>query len=136
MSNNTLSPFLRRVLFVDAIVSGATGILFVFGASLLEALLHLPESILRPAGLFLIPYSLLVAYIASRVSPPRWTIWMVIAANLLWAIDSILMLLIGWISPNLLGYAFVIAQALVVAGFAVLQFTALNQQPKGAAQSA
>jgi hypothetical protein len=130
MLENTLSPFLRRVLLADAIVSGATGLLFLLGAGFLAALLHLPETLLRPAGIFLLSYSALVAYIATRVSPPRWAVWAVIIANTLWAADSIVLLVSGWVTPNALGTAFVIAQAVIVAAFAEAQYIGLRQQPK------
>jgi hypothetical protein len=125
-----LSPFLRRVLLADAVVSGATGLLLFLGASFLADLLQLPEALLCPAGLFLLPYSALVAYIATRVNPPRWAVWAVIIANTLWALDSIVLLFTGSVAPNALGYAFVIAQALVVAGFAEAQYIGLRQSVK------
>jgi hypothetical protein len=133
MMHTTLSPFLRRVLLVDAVVSGATGLLMFLGAGFLADLLQLPEEFLRPAGLFLLPYSALVAYIATRVSPPLWSVWLVIIANVLWAVDSIVLLLTGWVSPNALGYAFIMAQALIVAGFAGAQYIGLRQSLKTAA---
>jgi hypothetical protein len=57
----------------------------------------------------------------------------VIIANALWAIDSILILLIGWVEPNVLGYAFIIAQALIVAVFAEAQYVGLRKSVATAA---
>jgi hypothetical protein len=128
-----LSPFLRRVLLADAVVSGVTGLLLFLSAGFLADLLQLPEALLRPAGLFLLPYSVLVAYIATRVNPPRWAVWAIIIANTLWAVDSIVLLFTGSVAPNALGYAFVIAQALVVAGFAEAQYIGLRQPVKAIA---
>lgn len=133
MLTNTPSLFLRRVLLIDALVSGATGILLFAAAPLLESLLQLPEMLLRPAGLFLIPYGALVAYIATRVNPPRWAAWAVVLVNALWAIDSFLLLVSGWVNPNTLGVAFVIAQAVVVAAFAIMQAIGLRQQVRATA---
>lgn len=127
------STFLKRVLLADAIVSGATGLLFFVGASLLADLLQLPETLLRPAGLFLLPYGALVAFLATRATPPTWGVWAVIIANVLWAVESIVLLFGGSVAPNILGYLFVIAQALVVAGFAWMQFVGLQQREKGIA---
>jgi hypothetical protein len=45
----------------------------------------------------------------------------------LWAIDSVLLLTTGWVSPSALGYAFVVGQALVVTAFCELQFTAMRR---------
>jgi hypothetical protein len=42
--------------------------------------------------------------------------------NALWAVDSILLLVTGWVTPTELGNTFVVAQALGVASFAVLEY--------------
>lgn len=128
MISEPLSPFLRRVLLADAIVSGATGLLLFAGAGFLAEILLLPEALLRPAGLFLLPYSMLVGFVATRATSPRWAIWAIIIANALWAVDSVLLLLSGWVTPNALGYAFVLMQALVVAIFAEAQYLGLRRQ--------
>src|SRR5688572_29205124 len=134
MNSNTAieqpSTFLKRVLLADAVVSGATGLLLFVGASFLADLLELPEALLRPAGLFLLPYGALVAFLATRLNPPTSGVWAVIIANILWAVQSILLPFGGSVAPNALGYAFVIAQALVVAGFAWMQFVGLQQREK------
>jgi hypothetical protein len=119
--------WLRRVLLADALVSGATGLLMALGGGLLSNLLDLPQALLRYAGLFLLPYALFVGYLGTRVYPARPAVWAVIGANLLWTLDSLLMLLLGWVQPNLLGYGFVIAQAVVVGLFAELQFVGLRR---------
>jgi hypothetical protein len=56
-------------------------------------------------------------------------VWTVIACNAVWAVDSLLLLTTGWISPSTLGYAFVIGQAAVVAVFCELQFSAVRRIP-------
>ncbi len=133
MNINTLSPFLRRVLLADAIASGATGLLLFVGAGWLADLLQLPDALLRPVGLFLILYGAFVAYVATRVNASRGTVWAIIIVNALWAVDSIVLLVSGWVTPNALGYVFVIAQALVVAAFAEAQTIGLRQRVKAIA---
>jgi hypothetical protein len=121
------TPFLRRVLLADAATSGATGLLMILGADLLQSLFGVPEALLRYAGLILLPFAALLVYLATRerVRPP--VVWAVIVCNTLWAADSILLLLTGWISPTALGYAFIIVQALVVAIFAELEYLGLRR---------
>jgi hypothetical protein len=51
----------------------------------------------------------------------------VIVANAIWAVDSIILLLSGWLTPNALGYAFIIFQALVVAAFAEIQYIGMRR---------
>jgi len=121
------SPFLRRALAADALASGATGLLVALGAGLLERLLALPAELLLYAGVILLPYAAAVGWLASRPAVSGPAIWAVIACNAAWAADSILLLLSGWVAPSALGYAFVIAQALVVAAFAELEFMGLRR---------
>jgi glucose uptake protein GlcU len=127
MSVFGLSPFLRRALLADALISAATGLLMLIGANVLASILGLPEALLRYAGLVLLPYAALVAYVATREQLRRWAVWAVIVANAIWAVDSIILLLSGWVTPNALGYAFIIFQALVVAAFAEIQYIGLRR---------
>jgi len=127
MSVFGLSPFLLRALLADALISGATGLLMLSGANVLASLLGLPEALLRYDGLVLLPYGALVAYVATREQLRRWAVWTVIVANAIWALGSIVLLLSGWVTPNALGYTFIIFQALVVAGFAEIQYIGMRR---------
>lgn len=120
------TPFLRFALLGDAAASGATGLLLAAGAGALASLLGLPEGLLRVAGLVLLPYAAFVAWIGARDAVPRNAVRAVVAINALWALDSALLLALGPVAPNGLGTAFVLAQALVVLGFAAAQWTALR----------
>lgn len=122
-----VSPFLRRVLLADAVVSGASGLFMAAGAGYLTQLLALPEDLLRYAGLILLPYGALVAWVATRTRLLHLAVWAVIAVNALWAIDSIVLLLSGWVTPTIFGYIFVIVQALVVALLAELQYVGIRR---------
>ncbi len=131
------TPFLRFALLGDAAASGATGLLLAAGAGALAPLLGLPEGLLRVSGLALLPYAAFVAWIGARNGGvPRNAVRAVVAVNLLWALDSALLLALGPVSPNGLGVAFVLAQALVVAGFAAMQWTALRGAAAPAARAA
>jgi hypothetical protein len=127
---NTLSPYLRRVLLADAIVCLASGLLLVLGTPVLAELLTMPSTLLRPVGIFLLGYGALVAFIATRASAPRWAVWIVVIANTLWVVESFVLLLSDWVTPNALGTTFVIAQAVIVAGFALAQTAGLRQPVK------
>jgi hypothetical protein len=121
------TQFLRRALLADALVSGATGLLMAAGAPLLTDLLALPELLLRYAGLALLPFAVFVVLVARRTIISRGAVWAVVVINVLWAVDSIALLFTGWVAPNLLGVTFVVAQALVVGGFALLQGIGLRR---------
>jgi hypothetical protein len=121
------SPLLRLALVGDALASGATGLLLAGGAGVLTGLLGLPEQLMRYAGLFLLPYAAVVAYVGTRAAVSRAAIWAIVAANIVWVVESFLLLASGWVSPTALGALFVAAQALVVAAFAGAQFAGLRR---------
>jgi hypothetical protein len=54
-------------------------------------------------------------------------IFIVVACNAVWALDSVLLLVAGWSEPTLLGEVFVIGQAAVVALLAEAQFIGLRR---------
>jgi hypothetical protein len=128
------TAFLRYALLGDAVASGATGLLMLAGASFLTNWLGLPTGLLRGAGLVLLPYAAFVAWLGTRPHPARAAIWAVVAINVLWAIESVLLLASGWVAPTALGVAFVLAQAIVVAGFAGAQAYGLRMSAAPAGQ--
>lgn len=121
------TTFLRRVLFVDAATSAAAGLSLLAGAGPLESLLGLSAALLRPAGAILIAFSAFVAFVGSRPRISPAVVWAVIAANGLWAADSVALLLGNAVSPTGLGMAFVIAQAAAVAVLAELEWIGLRR---------
>ena len=121
------SRLLRGSMLMDAVISGATGLLLVAGAGLLTSLLGVPEALMRYAGLILLPFAAIVLYLARAPQPSRTSVQAVIVLNVAWAAGSMLLLVSGWIEPTWLGMAFVTFQAVVVAGFAELQYAGLRR---------
>lgn len=121
MSTIVASTFLRRVFAFDAVATAATGALLAAAAQPLEGLMRLEAAISRPVGLFLIAYAVLPGVMALRRNLPSPAVWAVIGINTLYVIESLMSLPLGWVTPNALGTAFVIAQAGAVAGIAALQ---------------
>jgi len=119
--------FLRYALLADAVVSGATGLLLIAGADLLAGQLGLPVALMREAGLLLVPYVALVAFVGTREAISRPAVQAIIALNVLWVAGSIGLLMSGFVAPTMLGTAFVIAQAVAVGAFAELQFIGLRR---------
>jgi hypothetical protein len=116
---------LRVLLGVDAAFCLAAGLGLVAAADALGPAMGLPVGLLRGAGMVLLPWGAFVAWCAGRAEPPRRAVLAVVVLNLLWAADSVLLLATGWVAPNGLGVAFVLVQAAMGAGIAVLQFLAL-----------
>ena len=119
------STFLRRVLLVDAATCVATGALLSLDAGPLAPMLGLPAALLLYSGLSLFPIAAFMLWVAARKSPPIAGVWLVIAGNALWVAGSLLVVV--ELSPTGLGYAFVIAQALIVALLAELEYTGLRR---------
>lgn len=118
---------LRQVLLVDALCSGAMGIGLLGFADVLAALLQLPAILLTQAGIVLVPFAAFVGWLASHPQPRVWMVWTVIAINLLWVAQSVLVLFSD-ASPSALGMVFVIGQAMAVAVFAELEFVGLRRE--------
>ncbi len=123
----SLNPFLRHVLAIDAAVSGAAGPLMAAGAPYLSPLLGLPQNLLFWAGLALFPFVAFLIAVARRGEASRLVIVDIIAINALWVAASFGLLFSGAVQPSMLGYAFVVTQALAVALLAALQFIGLRR---------
>jgi hypothetical protein len=121
------SMFLRRAILADAIFSGISAVLLAFGAGALAPLLDLPEALLRETGLFLIAYAALVGWLGTRPSMPKALVAIVIAGNAAWTLASVALLFSGAVTPNPLGEAFVVMQAIAVGAFAELQYIGLRR---------
>ena len=134
MQDTRSSNFLRRALQADAAMSGAAALLLLIGASALEPLLGLPATLLRYAGVLLVPFVAFVAFVATRVELSRPAIWVIILVNAAWTAASLLLLVSGWVNPTTLGYLFVVVQAAAVAVFAELQWVGLRRPTVAAAR--
>jgi hypothetical protein len=121
------SPLLRRGLQLDGAVSGIVGLALCLAAGPLGALFGLPFALLLGAGLAMLPWALALTFMARRDCLPRGAVWAVIGLNALWVIESLWLLVSGWVAPSALGYAFVIGQAVGVVLFIELQFFGLKR---------
>lgn len=121
------SPLLRTTLKLDALAGGAMGLLMALAAQPLGQLLGLPFVLLLVAGIVLLPLALVLYWMSNQMALSRTGVWAVIALNALWVVESIALLVTGYVQPTSLGYAFVIGQALVVLLFAELEFFGLRR---------
>ncbi|NTX03263.1 MULTISPECIES: hypothetical protein [Myxococcus] len=118
---------LGHILLADGLISGATGALMFFAAGPLSDLLGLHVTLLRSAGFSLLPFAALLVFLAMRPLVPRALVWAIIVANVLWTVDSFVLLASGWVQPTVWGQAFTLVQALAVAGFTCLELMAVKQ---------
>lgn len=119
--------FLRLVLKLDAIATGAVGVLSLTASPVLDGLLGIPLSLLMPVGLFLIAYAVAIWLVATRPHVSRPAAWTAVAINVVYAVDAIVVVVAGWFALTALGTAFVLFQAAAVALFAAAQFYALRR---------
>ena len=125
----TLQPslLLRRALLADGLVGVITTAQLLLLADWLSNLLALPGAFLFGVGVILIPLVAFLLWLSRRESMARAAVYAVIGLNALWVVLSLLVLLSGWFTPNVLGYAFVIVQAVVVLVFIELEWIGLKR---------
>ena len=118
---------LPGALRLDAVVSGANGVAYLAAAGPLGELFGLDAVLLRVVGAGLLAFAAVVWLVASaqRVSPRAAAT--IIALNVGWVVGSIAVALADLGTPTTVGAVWMIAQALVVAGFAELQVTGLRR---------
>jgi hypothetical protein len=121
------SPLLRRALLADGLVGLLTGALLVLAAGWFAELLALPRELLLASGWALLPLGVFLVWLGSCEQVNRLLVWAVLAVNALWVVDSLVLLVAGWVAPNLLGQFFVIGQALVVLLFIELELMGLKR---------
>lgn len=121
--------FTKRVLMLDAVMSGVAGLAMIAGAGLLAPVLELPSVLLSGAGAVLIPWSVALALLARAWTVSPAALKAVISVNVLWVAALLAVLFV--LNPSIWGVAFVLAQAFAVAAFAALQIVAL-QRPAAA----
>lgn len=121
------STFLRTVIGLDAAACGVMGAAFAFGAGWLAGPLGLSPALMRPVGLFLVGYAALLAWLASRPALPRAVVWTLVGFNLLWAVESLALLALGWARPTTLGLALVVGQAIAAVAVADLQYLSIKR---------
>jgi len=123
--------FLPNVMWADAASCAATGALQLAFTGALERLTGLPAPLLLGTGVFLLAYAAAAAFMASRRTPPRTLIGLVVVGNFGWALGCIALLMSGVFAISALGTAWVLAQALCVVVLAELQWTGLRRTRGG-----
>ena len=115
MTLKTLSQFLA----LDATTCAAVFALGVFATGSVAALTGLPGGIVSAAGWICLAAAALLAYLAVR--PSRGLLWLAIVGNAGWVAASVAVWIASFASLTPLGHAIVIAQAIGVAVFVVLE---------------
>lgn len=115
---------IRTALRLDALASGALGVLLVALAGVLDGPLGLPTALSLTVGALLVAWAALVAWVATR--PTSALVKEIIVANVVYVAASLLFAAGGWVDLTGLGVAFVLVQAAAVVGLTLLQVTGLR----------
>ena len=126
-----LTLFLKRVLMLDAVSCLGMGAVLAAAAGALSPLFGLESSLLFGAGAVLIPTGLFILWVGTRAQIRPLFVYLVIAGNLVWVLESLL-LIRGAAGITDLGTAFVVAQAAAVAGLALLEWIGVRRAPQTA----
>ncbi|MGA5517981.1 hypothetical protein ACPCK2_17305 [Streptomyces pseudogriseolus] len=116
---------LRRLLALDAVVTGANALAYLALSGPLGRFLGAGSGLLLALGAFLALYAAGVGLLAARPHPPTAGVRVVVEANLAWAAVSFAALAL-WLSPTTAGAVWTVLQALVVAGLAFAQYGSLR----------
>ncbi|MDX3537715.1 hypothetical protein PV721_25785 [Streptomyces sp. MB09-01] len=120
---------LRRFLALDSVVTTGNGLAYVAFSPPLGRLLGVGQGLLLGLGVLLVVYGAAVGLLASRRQPSAFPVKLVIETNYAWAALSLVSLAV-WFTPTVAGAVWIPAQALTVAGFALLQQLALRSVGK------
>lgn len=118
---------LRQVLLADVVVTGAAALLLALAAGPLGDRFDLSVTLLRAAGIALIPWTVFVLYVATRSVIPRAGVWTIATGNLAWTIASLMLIVSDAVDPSATGIVFVVVQAAIVSVFAARQFASLRR---------
>ena len=118
---------LKTALLLDATVTGANGLAYLAGATVLDSLLGPSPTHFVAIGAFLAVCAAILAITGTRRPIPRG--WATFAAevNVVWAIGSVAVVALGWFDLTTTGQVWTILQAGIVAAFAALQLMALRR---------
>jgi len=126
LSYRTIRPArsLRLLFTVNGIANVAGGALLLPLIGILDAPTGLSPSLLLEFGVFYLVYGAAMWFAATRPRPRPAAIVVLIAVNLVWAIDCLLMVGTVLAHPTTLGSVLLAAEAATVTGLAALQYAA------------
>lgn len=123
---------LKNTLLMDAVTCTILFVACVFATATIAALLGLPSDVVTIAGWVGLPSALLMLFVAFQKAPSKGLANLIAVGNLAWVAASFGVLAIFAAQMTALGIAVVIAQALGVLGFALLEAKGAAALPRPA----
>lgn len=131
-TSTTASPTnlltLRNVLLLDAVLTGANGLVYVAAAAALGTLLGPSTAVIVGLGVFMLAYATVAGWLGTRRPVSRLAVGLIADGNLLWAVASVTVVTFGWLGLTTAGTVWTLIQAALVAAFAALQMAALRRR--------
>lgn len=118
---------LIRWIRLDALVSGASGLVAAAGAFALDGVLGVSAAFLVGLGIFLLAYAGLLLLLARRGAPTPGA-RAVIAGNSLWVAASVVAVIADWLTLTTAGTVVALSQAAAVALIAEAQWVGLRRR--------
>jgi hypothetical protein len=122
-SNYTINDpvLLKKILWLDATAGGITAVLGLLLSRIFSQLFGLEHQVLIIIASITLIYALVALYLVSQAIIPITLLRILIYANWIWAIISIVLLYFHFSKATTLGLLFLILQILVVGGLAYLE---------------
>ena len=122
------SNLLRKALQGNALFSGLSGLASFFAAQWLAQFTGIHEPLVFVVlGVILIVFAVDLAWLASRESPDRRLVWVVILLDVAWVAGSAAILMTDLVPLTVSGRWAIALLAEVVAVFALLQYIGLRR---------
>lgn len=121
---------LKNVLLINALSSGTTGLSLIFFPGLVAGLCG--ATLTWPfvaTGLFLVAFAVFVFIQSRRAVPPRKWVKLIIALDIIWVVESAIVVVPQLFGLSFPGYVLITAVAGWVALMAFLQTKGLKQYP-------
>lgn len=118
---------LRAVLVADAAVCAVAGTAFLVATGPAADLFGAPDAAVGAVGVLLLLFAVAALWLARRPRVPDGLVKALVAADVVWAVDTVGLVALGWIAPTTTGLALVLLQAVGVLAFAGLKLVALRR---------
>ena len=112
---------LKRVLLADVVTCAFVAVIGIADSAIVAPLLGLPENIVSIAGWICLPTAILLGLLALQAQPNRVLLGLIVLGNLGWVAVSLVVVAALSAQMTGIGIAIVIAQAIGVLGFAILE---------------
>ena len=120
--------FLRRVLWLDAILGAATLPSHLLNTGFMSNLLGLSQPVLVWSGWLLVAYVAFIMLIVSRKTMSRSLVKVLIVGNLLWIVGCIELLLVGQGTLTTLGITYIGVQIISVGLLSAMEWHGLRKE--------